>query len=196
MTLHVVSPEAHVDITTSKVSLLQGAIDEGSARTYEYQSVQTLDQPGDRLVLINSPGGTDQAGEQIMALMDIERQAGTRMICVVRKLAASMAFNILSHCDVRLSEARAHLLFHSLAFESLQSRGGPEGRLTPEVLVKLAGELKKADAHYKRANLKLLNMTSDEYDQYSREDHFWTAEQLVARKYLHGLAVIVPIKNS
>ncbi len=63
-------------------------------------------------LLISSPGGSVQAGFLIITVMEDIRSRGTKFRCFVPDIAASMAFQILLHCDERYVGNRALLLFH------------------------------------------------------------------------------------
>lgn len=63
-------------------------------------------------LLINSPGGSVEAGLQLVEAMHIAQSRGVRVRCAVSTLAASMAFLILNECDERYALSNSLLLFH------------------------------------------------------------------------------------
>ena len=63
-------------------------------------------------LVISSPGGSIVAGYLIVDRMDALRAEGIKFRCVVRSVAASMAFQMLLHCDERYSTPHAFLLWH------------------------------------------------------------------------------------
>lgn len=63
-------------------------------------------------IVINSPGGSVVSGFAFVSYMDAVHSLGTPINCYVNHLAASMAFQILLHCDNRYTLDRAFLLWH------------------------------------------------------------------------------------
>lgn len=174
-------------LTTAKVVVISGDIQRGSKLEYERQMFNTLALPGHRLIIIKSTGGYSSEGQGIIDLMAYEQTYGVKMICVADETAYSMAFNILSRCDVRFATPNTTLVFHSVAFVSLDGRGE---RLTPARLRKVADDLEKDDNVFKAVNMKALHMTNKDYDMYSANDHEWTVDALIKRKYLHGVVLL------
>lgn len=71
-------------------------------------------------LVINSPGGSVMDGFAFLNRLDYARSKGLIVRCFVPELAASMAFQILLHCDQRYALKRAGLLWHRV---SVQVRG-------------------------------------------------------------------------
>lgn len=67
-------------------------------------------QPVD--LVLSSPGGSVVAGYLIIDKMESLKTRGLKFRCTVRQVAASMAFQILLHCDERLTTPYAFLLWH------------------------------------------------------------------------------------
>ena len=63
-------------------------------------------------LIIASPGGDVITGFLFINVMEAVKAAGTPIRCYVPTIAASMAFQILVHCDERYALDRAFLLFH------------------------------------------------------------------------------------
>jgi ATP-dependent protease ClpP protease subunit len=63
-------------------------------------------------IIISSPGGSVVAGYIIVDTIEALRAEGVKFRCGVRSLAASMAFQMLLHCDERYSTPHAFLLWH------------------------------------------------------------------------------------
>lgn len=63
-------------------------------------------------LLINSPGGSVEAGLQLVEAMHIAQGRGVTIRCAVTTLAASMAFVILNECSERYALSNSLLLFH------------------------------------------------------------------------------------
>lgn len=90
-------------------------------------------------LIINSPGGSIMSGFAFLSRMDDARARGLKIKCYVPDLAASMAFQILLHCDTRYALPRAALLWHRV---SVQIRGASLNALNTADLLR---ELKSAD---------------------------------------------------
>jgi ATP-dependent protease ClpP protease subunit len=63
-------------------------------------------------LIIHSPGGSVLAGRIFLSMMDAARAKGMRITCFVPVMAASMAYQILLHCDERHALNNAFLLWH------------------------------------------------------------------------------------
>lgn len=63
-------------------------------------------------IILESPGGSVAAGYLIIDRIQALRENGIKVRCFVRHLAASMAFQMLLHCDERYSTPHALLLWH------------------------------------------------------------------------------------
>jgi len=63
-------------------------------------------------ILINSPGGSVMTGNMFIQAMEVAKERGSRIDCVVTNLAASMAMHYLAHCDKRYVLKGGYLLFH------------------------------------------------------------------------------------
>lgn len=63
-------------------------------------------------IVVSSPGGSVIAGYLIVDRLDALRAEGVKVRCTVRSVAASMAFQLLLHCDERYSTPHAFLLWH------------------------------------------------------------------------------------
>jgi len=63
-------------------------------------------------LILDSPGGSVYAGFRFIAQMKSLQGKGTKFVCYVPGLAASMAFHILTHCDTRTVLQESALLWH------------------------------------------------------------------------------------
>lgn len=108
-------------------------------------------------LVISSPGGSIVAGYLIVDRMDALRAEGVHFRCVVRSVAASMAFQLLLHCDERYSTPHAFLLWHPV-------RVFYQGALTADLSkiaylqMKLSDDMVKEELY---ANLPLKKETID-----------------------------------
>jgi len=186
--IHLVSQQAHVNIKTAKTAALIGPIYPPAAMSFLKEMLMTMKIPGDRVIIIDSPGGVVEIGEKIVQAMEIEKSMGVREICVVRGRADSMAFNILSHCDVRLATPGSALMFHDVFFEQLDCQ---KIKCNPSNLREAADELDRVNLPFRLVNAKSLGMTLKEYDIYSRNEMEWDVKALLDRHYLHGVATVL-----
>lgn len=170
-------------LATAKVAHVTGVIDEDSKTAFLKEMADTADLAGGRLVVIDSPGGSVAAGQEMIDAIDAEKDAGIKITCVVKEVAASMAFNLLTHCDVRIADAKAILLFHKIEI------GGsiPGVRMTARNLRRIAEQLDGYDEPYRQANAKALGMTIEEYDWYADHETFWEPSVLARLGYLTGI---------
>lgn len=184
---HVVSPEAHIDLNTSKVMHIIGEIEPNMLYKIATEQLLTIGIPGDRLVMISSPGGRVDVGSMIMNMLEMEQKMGTRLVCVVLGDASSMAFNILTHCDVRLSITHSHFLVHKVAMGGLE---GDSERLTSITLRKYAAKLDEVDQPFRLANAKAMHLSQVDYDYFAENERIWDEQTLLIKRYLHGIAHI------
>lgn len=185
--IHLSAPSAGIDIRTQKVAKILGPIWVFSKFAFFVDMASTADLPGDRVIIIDSPGGEVDAGEEMLALMRQEQAKGVKQICVVTKEAVSMAFNILSHCDVRLALPKAKFMFHNMFYvEAVPC--GPDKRCTAKKLRTIADDLEKTEAPYIAQNMKALYMNLKTYEMHSDNQTYWRVQKLLDRGYLHGTA--------
>lgn len=70
------------------------------------------------VILVNSPGGSVDAGQLFIQSMEQLRLRGIKINCVSGVLAASMGFQILAHCDKIYALPNTLLLFHPVRIYS------------------------------------------------------------------------------
>lgn len=186
----IVSPQAGIQINTNKIIHIEGPIDEALAYRVMAEGKATQELWGDRVVIINSPGGSVDAGNVILRALIAERNAtGNRLICVVDHNAHSMAFNILSYCDVRLAVSGSQMLVHKVAVGGLDDG---RTRWTARNLRRQAEELDRADEPFRRRNALMMHMDIKDYDILSEMETMCSTQSLLNRGYLDGVAVILP----
>lgn len=81
-------------------------------------------------LVISSPGGDMVTGFMFLNVMDNLRGDGVRFRCYIPTLAASMAFQILLHCDERYTLNHAFLLWHGVRVMGLSEPLTEEGATT------------------------------------------------------------------
>ncbi len=184
--VHIVSKDSGIDIRTDKVLNIIGQINSWSTIVYELSLTRTSLVPGDRVVILNSQGGQVEAGQSILdALLMEKRLSGNRLICVIDGKAHSMAFNILSFCDVRLAVEGSTSVVHKI-------RTGltPGEMLTAKKAREIAKEMDELDEPYRQQNAKKMGLSLKDYDRYADDETEWSAKKLLEMKYLHGFCTI------
>ena len=102
-------------------------------------------------IIVSSPGGSVIAGNLMVGRMVQLRNSGVKFRCVVRDLAASMAFQFLLFCDKRYATPHAFLLWHPVRIFA-------QGVITAQNASNLATQLQQADEvalHDLRAHLSM-----------------------------------------
>ena len=136
-------------------------------------------------LIINSPGGDVAVGYIFIDYMAAVKAKGVKIQCFVPQFAASMAFQILLHCDERYALEHALLLFHGArVFASGQEIDGTMARQLAdelgEVNVRITGELEN----------KLRGMSKDDIHRHFERQTLHVAEDL-ARK-TQGFITVLP----
>lgn len=178
------SVDGKIQVTTEKVAHVLGILDISAQQRFIAEMDDTAYLPGDRLIMINSPGGLSVIGDEMIAAIQAEQARGVRVVCVARHNASSMAFNLFTHCNVRLADAHASFTVHKLAFDRLDGR--VDGRLTAKQLRKMADDMDKQDEKYRQANLKAMGLSEKDYDLLANNENVWSAHTLRDKGYLHG----------
>lgn len=107
------SLQAEPKFTTDNTLVISGPIQQGNIIPVGVAMVEKAKR-GEREVqlIINSPGGELITGNLFLALMREAQGQGLKVTCYIPTLAASMAFQILIHCDERHALSNAFLLWH------------------------------------------------------------------------------------
>jgi ATP-dependent protease ClpP protease subunit len=96
-------------------------------------------------LVIDSPGGSVYAGFRFIAEMKAIQSKGTKIVCYVPGLAASMAFHILAQCNERIVLEESALLWHRARVFVMF------GVITAPAADALAKDLQAIDDHILRA---------------------------------------------
>lgn len=184
-TIHIVSEKAGIDVFTDKIVRFYGEVNPNSERTFMEGLLASFRSPGDVVILIDSPGGYVVNGAHMIQGLLAFKPPGVRSVCVVTGEAASMAFNFLSFCDVRLALEGRELLFHKVA-----ASGFLPFRMTEANLKAVADELARLDEPYRKRNAKLLGLSLKQYDLMASMEMALKAETLARMGYLHGIATL------
>ena len=182
--IHLVSEKAKIDIKTNKVAHLYGYIDERllTIPTFLNEMEATRDVPGDRIIFIDSNGGSVPDGMKALRAIDEEKARGVRVICVATRHASSMAFNTLTHCSVRMATMHTEILVHPI-----RHLLGFNDRLTPRMLRRLYEEVESLEAPFREANAKAMGLPIDIYENYAEAETYWTPQKLLEMGYLKAI---------
>lgn len=126
-------------------------------------------------LIINSPGGSVNAGLQVAQSLDMARARGTKVVCAVGFMAASMAFQLLPHCSERYALPNTLLLFHPSRVLIMM------GALTADQASGLATDMKKIDTRGLKEISEMMKPKSQDWLNYNfKKETLWTATDLVA----------------
>lgn len=140
-------------------------------------------------LLINSPGGAITPGYMLVDALDAARKSGVKIRCAVGVLAASMAFNLLAHCDERYALRHAAMLFHP-------PRISARGPLTVKDLDQASDDLKRILRKSTPELLAMVGMTPKEFYKHFHAETLWTAEQLAEASGHDWLTIVDDIQGS
>lgn len=179
------------NLSLDRVIRLEGHVGPRSLLQFTEQYLSSKGRPGELVIFINSSGGLERDGAQMIQMVDDEKSVGTTVICIVEKHASSMAFNLLTHCDLRLASANSRFTVHKLAM-LLECPKHDDDRCTAKYLREIALQLDRDDEQYREDNAKAMGLSLEDYDVYADNETTWTAESLIELHYLDG---IIQIKN-
>jgi ATP-dependent protease ClpP protease subunit len=171
-----------VNLDTAKVVHIEGEMVPDMIYRVATELTLTHGIPGPRVVYISSPGGYIDVGNMITKMLLSEQQKGTKMVCVVIGNASSAAFNLLSHCDIRLATPESHFTVHHDAVGGLD----PEVRWTAKNLRNLADDIDKDDEEASALNAIKMGLSRPDYELYADHERAWTAQELLLMGYLQG----------
>lgn len=109
-----------VTVDNKRLVEVIGVVDSGiisEATRMLSMAAPTTKNKKDIWLLVNSPGGMVDPGLVFINSMEIARKRGYKLRCTVGVLAASMAFQILSHCDSIYALPNSKLLFHPVRIQ-------------------------------------------------------------------------------
>lgn len=174
--------------STQKTIVLVGVIDEAMTNSVYVQMKLTENLPGPRLVIIKSPGGMVSEGKKIIQMLEQERaRTNQKLVCAVMGAAHSMAFNLLTHCDVRLATPDSRMVAHKVALG-----GMPGERMSAKNMRKMADDMDKIDKQLNEDNRKAMHLSAEEYDTYADAEREWKAQELLEMHYLDDIVRITP----
>lgn len=107
--------DADVHLDPVRTLIIDGVIGRGNLVELGDTMQKMAAQSSDSItIIINSPGGSVVEGFRFINKMEAVRSSGVKLTCVVVEIAASMAFQILTHCDDRVSLDKSFLLWHGV----------------------------------------------------------------------------------
>lgn len=145
------SAKSEVTLKPERTIVLAGMITDSTVGPVIEAMLQLSKTGKDIDVIISSPGGSVIAGNLMVDRMVQLKNDGVRFRCVVRDLAASMAFQFLLFCDERYATPHAFLLWHPVRIFA-------QGVVTAQLASNLATQLQQADEvalHDLRAHLAM-----------------------------------------
>ncbi len=127
-----------VELTPERTIVIGGVI---SNATYQptMDALDNLSKTGKEIdIIFSSPGGSVIVGSLIIDKMEQLKLQGIHFRCAVRDIAASMAFQLLLHCNERYTTPHSFLLWHPVRLLF-------QGALTADMASTLATQLAQAD---------------------------------------------------
>lgn len=129
-----------LELDKTKTIVIDGVIQNGNILPLGKLLVERANAGQDEVqIIINSPGGEVTTGFLFINMMEAAKQRGLHITCVVPTIAASMAYQILLHCDERHVLNKAFLLWHRARI-----MGGGHPMTAPDLL-KLGQDLDTLD---------------------------------------------------
>lgn len=183
--------DGKIIVKTNSVSHIYGEVNQRTFETFR-DSTEKIKPKTDHLILINSPGGYVTYGNMILDIMKEKQKNGVKFYCYVVSAAHSMAFNILSFCDVRIGEQNAQYLVHKMALSIVMQT---DRRLTAKTLRSIAADLDSGDEPFRQQNSKMLHYTLKEYDIIADNDTIFTSNILIHRGYLDFIGNLFILDN-
>lgn len=182
--VHVIGANGKINLITAKVAYIEGETNDDTNASFQRDMDRTEGLPGDRLIIIDSPGGYTDAGDKFIERIEREKASKVRVVCFVLSEAHSMAFNILTHCDVRLANSTAEFIVHKLAGSGLP----PGERGTAKNWRRYALHLETMDEPYREANANAMHLSLKVYDLLADEETLWRTTRLLELGYLYSVA--------
>lgn len=143
--------EDGVKLSPDRTIVLAGMISDSTIAPM-MEAVNKLAKTGKSIdIIISSPGGSVIAGNLLVDRVVQLKNDGIKFRCVVRDLAASMAFQFLLFCDERYATPHSFLLWHPVRIFA-------QGIITAQLADNLATQLAQADEvalHDLRAHMSM-----------------------------------------
>lgn len=109
-------------VNSSRLIEIIGVVDGSVLKKAQQLDKMSTESQEPVYMLLNSPGGSVYAGNTFIDSMEVAKARGVKMICVSGVMAASMAFQMLVHCDERFVLKNTNLLFHPMSMSIQRAR--------------------------------------------------------------------------
>jgi ATP-dependent protease ClpP protease subunit len=165
------SPAAAQTITLNPARLVQirGPIAENAIPAAQ-QINKLADGSGQSIdFFIDSPGGNVIVGGIVLNAIQAAKQRGHKIRCAVGNMAASMAFQILIHCDERAAMKYSYLLFHPM-----KASGGPVSAERAQYLYERLTAMEKP---FIRDLIRALKINLNTFVYHYRNETLWMATE-------------------
>lgn len=165
-----------------------GEIDGSSIDKYAEKILKLIGNKKPIYLLINSPGGMVLPGTTVVDAIESAKASGSEVHCVAGSLAASMAFQMFTHCSHRYAFAHTKLLFHPMSIEI-------GGRVSE--LATLLTYLARVEKDMKKRLLKELNIPADVFEAHYAAETMWEARHIkeMSPKFLTIVTEVKGIKK-
>ena len=122
-------------------------------------------------LILNSPGGQVFAGLQTISAIAVANERGVTIRCFVPMLAASMAYQIFSHCNERYTLANTMLLFHPATM-------GFRRGVNSDDLLYSGKRLRKLEIPMMRQLLRVMGVSKKFFYYHYNKETLWLAKEL------------------
>lgn len=129
---------------------------------------------------LDSPGGSVVAGLFLIHEIEKAKAQGVKFVCVVDKMAASMAFQFLLHCDMRYAHKTSSMLWHPVRINVRQAS------ITPDVAKQLFLDLRYTENAMLPKLISTLGLSKEVFYYHYNAETLHFGEQLgrIAPKFL------------
>lgn len=156
-----------IELNPDRLIQIRGPIS-GGALVIADQIDKLADGSGRTIdMFINSPGGSVLVGGVILNSISAAKERGHKFRCAVGTMAASMAFQILIHCNERVAMKYSYLLFHPM-------RVGTNG-VSAEEAQYLYERLNAMEKPFILDLLRILKINVDTFMYHYRRETLWAA---------------------
>lgn len=139
-------------------------------------------------IVINSPGGSVEAGLQLISSMNMAKSRGIKFRCVVPVMAASMGFQVLANCNERYALSYALLLWHPMKIFIMM------GTLSADDLLYAGYRIRSTETPLVAQLIRELKITPDLFYYHYRHETVWFGYEF--RSFSPNfLTVVDDIKN-
>lgn len=177
-----------VEVTAERTVFVRGPILSGNILPLGEKLVRWTETDATQpvTIVIDSPGGELTTGFRFAKYLDAVRARGGTVRCIVRDMAASLAFQLFTKCDERYALSSSLLLWHRV-------RIGIQAIMTAPLASKLLGLLAAFDEEiYGELQLALPGIPDDMLSYHFEEETLHRAVEVAAmdKKFMTVLPYI------